>query len=370
MHNKRNSGFTLVELVVVIAVLAILAGVGAVAYNGYIDYAHRASDEELLAAVNTAFAAACEDRGVDRMSLKADRASLAPATDDAKSSIKGIETISGLTGDALTGFQNAFASYFEGNTNKNLEYYDFDEIKFAGGKLMFTGDKSAYDKAKAEAAKSAFKNSNFSDDIEGLIKNVEGVTALFSGFVGEPEDGTLEVRLKALGDLGVNLDSTIKALKEQYGITDESSGTELANAMVLHVAHLTSMTDTDALVDAAAGGGSLPPEQTIVALPMMLGMCTAYSNSEYASSAFKAQYAAAMDSDSSDPLTVLLLLSSLTGDDGYKDYMASEDFHNDLDGYTGALTLVDQNSDAVDLTDPKAFSNDNFMALIMSILGE
>lgn len=37
-------GFTLVELVVVIAVLAILAGVGAVAYNGYIEYAKKGVD--------------------------------------------------------------------------------------------------------------------------------------------------------------------------------------------------------------------------------------------------------------------------------------------------------------------------------------
>ncbi len=39
-----DAGFTLVELVVVIAVLAILAGVGAVAYNGYIEYAKKGQD--------------------------------------------------------------------------------------------------------------------------------------------------------------------------------------------------------------------------------------------------------------------------------------------------------------------------------------
>lgn len=369
MHNKRNSGFTLVELVVVIAVLAILAGVGAVAYNGYIDYAHRASDEELLAAVNTAFAAACEDRGVDRMSLKADSVSLDPATGDAKSPIKGIKTISALKDtDAVTGFQNAFASYFEGNTSKKLEYYDFDEIKFAGGKLMFTGDKSAYDKAKAEAAKNAFKNSNFSTDIEGLIKNVEGVTALFSSFVGEPGDGTLEERLNALSILHVDPVSTVATLKEQYGITDESSGTELANAMVLHVAHLTNSTDTDALADAIAAG-EVPPDQSIVVLPMMLGMCTAYYHSEYATPDFKAKYEDAM-ADSSPTALLGLAMGGVTGDGGYAAYSASEDFRNDMNGYTGALTLVDQNSDAVDLTDPNAFSNDDFMALIRSILGE
>ena len=43
--SKRSlGGFTLVELIVVIAVLAILAGVGAVAYNGYIEYAKKGQD--------------------------------------------------------------------------------------------------------------------------------------------------------------------------------------------------------------------------------------------------------------------------------------------------------------------------------------
>lgn len=55
---KRNSsrtnpkrslgGFTLVELIVVIAVLAILAGVGAVAYNGYIEYTQKGVDRTLV----------------------------------------------------------------------------------------------------------------------------------------------------------------------------------------------------------------------------------------------------------------------------------------------------------------------------------
>ncbi len=43
-----DAGFTLVELVVVIAVLAILAGVGAVAYNGYIDYANKGVDRQTV----------------------------------------------------------------------------------------------------------------------------------------------------------------------------------------------------------------------------------------------------------------------------------------------------------------------------------
>ena len=49
MQKRVNQkGFTLVELVVVIAVLAILAGVGVVAYNGYIEYAHKGVDRQTV----------------------------------------------------------------------------------------------------------------------------------------------------------------------------------------------------------------------------------------------------------------------------------------------------------------------------------
>ncbi len=55
MQKRVNQkGFTLVELVVVIAVLAILAGVGVVAYNGYIEYAHKGVDKNLVGEIKHA----------------------------------------------------------------------------------------------------------------------------------------------------------------------------------------------------------------------------------------------------------------------------------------------------------------------------
>ena len=66
---KKTEGFTLVELVVVIAILGVLAGVATVGYSGYVKKANMAADETLLSTLNTAFAVACIENGVDARDL-------------------------------------------------------------------------------------------------------------------------------------------------------------------------------------------------------------------------------------------------------------------------------------------------------------
>ena len=70
MNNKLKklrdaAGFTLIELIVVIAILGVLGGVAVPVYKGYVEKANTVADNELLGAINTAYAAACLANGVD-----------------------------------------------------------------------------------------------------------------------------------------------------------------------------------------------------------------------------------------------------------------------------------------------------------------
>ncbi len=387
MQKRNQSGFTLVELVVVIAVLAILAGVGAVAYSGYIEKANEAADQELIGAVNTAFAAACAETGVEGHPT------------EAVASLKQ-KKVNQVTADDVSGFNDAFFMYFEGNEDKEFQVVEgliynkdggFFYASLNGGNTILLGKgNSLINEGKNPDGSTKWTWKKGEQEIEFTSKEEDIQKFIESSFGKNVGIDNLmqEVDKLAVAMSNVTKDSTpddylTKELQEKLAAVYTDTNSEeykkaAANALVVQAAmHSDTWTSEDIVQFMRTGNfyGSMPENQegdgqyaylaSLTAL--QYAMVTAYAKSDVGSSTnIKIQgdgfdyngpigefyeknvsdiiNNGAMPSQAYGGISKLFEAMVKTGE--YQTYLDAEG-QKDIDGYLGAMEFIRDNQDAI-----------------------
>lgn len=241
LDHRKSDGFTLTELIVVIAILAVLGGAAVPSYGLYVKKARESADNQLLAAVNTAFASACVENKVDSADIKT-------ATVQVKSQVvAGLATVehnsAEVTLDKLN-MATAFMRYMLGNESLEFKNENIKSLKWNDEKdcfemdmenvavpevILSNGQEATLTQAALNAIADSFIGELTAEELNALMSDIQdGAVVTLLGKVDE----TVEALAKKANFGGFFGDLAEAAIRETFNLVKAASNEEQFGAYI------------------------------------------------------------------------------------------------------------------------------------------